>query len=265
MSPEAIQKIMADYSQFERKAAPPSTYTTEQAPGVTRHIGPEPFGSFIVDFDVSDQDVDAVIRREIAFFSSVGKSFEWKVFETDLPHDLGSRLIANGFSQGEPEAFMVLDLNSAPAELFHPSTLEPLLVTTWAGVQDMAQVQNQVWGGDHVSHADAIWAEIQDPNDSMTLYVIYIDGKPVSTARQTFVPDSPFSGLWGGSTLSDFRGIGCYSALLKVRAMAAKSRGVRYLTIDASPMSRPIVERLGFELVTLTHPYEWHFEGSKSR
>ena len=35
-------------------------------------------------------------------------------------------------------------------------------------------------------------------------------------------------------------------------------RGVQYLTVDASPMSRPILERLGFQLVAISNPCNWH-------
>jgi len=37
----------------------------------------------------------------------------------------------------------------------------------------------------------------------------------------------------------------------------AASRGVPYLYVDASPDSRPILERLGFVAVTTTTPYVW--------
>jgi hypothetical protein len=30
------------------------------------------------------------------------------------------------------------------------------------------------------------------------------------------------------------------------------------MTIDALPTSRPIVERLGFQFLTYTHPLVWH-------
>ncbi len=41
------------------------------------------------------------------------------------------------------------------------------------------------------------------------------------------------------------------------RAEAATERGVRYLQVDASDDSRPILERLGFVAVTTTTPYVW--------
>jgi hypothetical protein len=35
------------------------------------------------------------------------------------------------------------------------------------------------------------------------------------------------------------------------------ARGYRYLQVDASPQSRPILERLGFTSLALTTPYVW--------
>jgi hypothetical protein len=32
---------------------------------------------------------------------------------------------------------------------------------------------------------------------------------------------------------------------------------VRFLTVDASPMSRPILEKLGFRCLTYTTPFVW--------
>ncbi len=41
------------------------------------------------------------------------------------------------------------------------------------------------------------------------------------------------------------------------RARLAVARGIRYLQVDASASSRPILERLGFVAVTTTTPYVW--------
>jgi hypothetical protein len=37
----------------------------------------------------------------------------------------------------------------------------------------------------------------------------------------------------------------------------AREPGIRYLQVDASPDSRPILERLGFLALTTTTPYIW--------
>jgi hypothetical protein len=41
------------------------------------------------------------------------------------------------------------------------------------------------------------------------------------------------------------------------RANLAAERSFRYLQVDASSESRPILERLGFTAVTTTTPYVW--------
>ncbi|MFF2455131.1 GNAT family N-acetyltransferase, partial [Isoptericola sp. NPDC058082] len=72
-----------------------------------------------------------------------------------------------------------------------------------------------------------------------------------------FRTGTEFAGLWGGSTLSAWRGRGIYRALVAARAHIAAVRGVRYLQVDASGDSAPILRRLGFHAVTTTTPYVW--------
>jgi hypothetical protein len=70
-------------------------------------------------------------------------------------------------------------------------------------------------------------------------------------------PGTEFAGLWGGSTLAGWRRRGIYRALVARRAQLAMARGVRYLHVDASGNSRPILEQLGFVAVTTTTNYVW--------
>jgi GNAT superfamily N-acetyltransferase len=98
---------------------------------------------------------------------------------------------------------------------------------------------------------------LHDPEHE-SVYVAYSGDIPVSYARLTFRDNDPFAGLWGGSTLEAHRGKGFYTALLATRLQEARQRGVRYLRLDASDMSRPIVEKHGFGFVTATQPFHWH-------
>jgi GNAT superfamily N-acetyltransferase len=66
-----------------------------------------------------------------------------------------------------------------------------------------------------------------------------------------------FATLWGGATLQAWRGRGIYRATVAHRANLAAERGFRFLEVDASSDSRPILERLGFSAVTTTTPYVW--------
>ena len=67
----------------------------------------------------------------------------------------------------------------------------------------------------------------------------------VSGGRLTPVEGTEFAGIWGGSTLPDFRGRGIYRALVAARARSAVARGIRYIHSDCTDMSRPILERSG--------------------
>ena len=46
-------------------------------------------------------------------------------------------------------------------------------------------------------------------------------------------------------------------AVIAHRANLAAARGLRYLQVDTSDDSRPILQRLGFVAVTTTTPYIW--------
>ncbi|MBA3468140.1 MAG: GNAT family N-acetyltransferase, partial [Herpetosiphonaceae bacterium] len=100
--------------------------------------------------------------------------------------------------------------------------------------------------------------QLRDQPDYASVYVAYVDDRPVCSAWINFPENTPFASLWGGSTLAEYRGRGIYTAMLAVRAQEAVARGYRYLTIDASPMSRPIVAKHGFALLSISHPCEWN-------
>jgi GNAT superfamily N-acetyltransferase len=98
---------------------------------------------------------------------------------------------------------------------------------------------------------------LRDKSEQVSIYVAYVDGVPASVGWIDFHERSDFAGLWGGSTLPAYRKRGLYTALVAERAQEAIQRGVRYLTIDASPMSRAVLEKFGFRL--MAYAYECNF------
>ena len=64
-----------------------------------------------------------------------------------------------------------------------------------------------------------------------------------------------FASLWGGGTVPAWRGRGVFRALVAHRAALAAARGCRYLQVDASDDSRPILQRLGFVQLAVTTPF----------
>ena len=250
-------ELMNQYRLYERQSAHEVGYHREDLGNVIRYVSNAAHGSIISDFSFEPEFMEQEITSQINFFKQHNKSFEWKVYETDLPKNIGHALEHHGFIKGEPEAFMVLDLKQAPDALFEVP-IGVIKVTNKQGVDDAILVQEKVWNRNFSDHKRELINLVQFDSNSMSLYVVYRDDLPVASARITFNSGSPFAGLWGGSTLPNYRNKGCYADLLKIRAHEARSKGIQYLTIDASKMSRPIVEKLGFQFVTYTTPYEYH-------
>jgi hypothetical protein len=61
--------------------------------------------------------------------------------------------------------------------------------------------------------------------------------------------------LFGGGALEEARARGVYQALITARWETAVVRDTPALTVQASRMSKPIVERLGFVEVGQAHIY----------
>jgi GNAT superfamily N-acetyltransferase len=70
-----------------------------------------------------------------------------------------------------------------------------------------------------------------------------------------------FGSLWGGATLAEYRGKGIYTAMVAERVKEARQRGGRWLTVDCSAMSLPILERRGFQKLAVITPFIWSRPG----
>ncbi len=90
---------------------------------------------------------------------------------------------------------------------------------------------------------------------TVSMVVAMADDMPVCGARMELHPGTEFASLWGGGTVPAWRGRGIYRALVAHRAKIAAEHGYRYLQVDASDQSRPILQRLGFAALSTTTPY----------
>jgi hypothetical protein len=166
------------------------------------------------------------------------------------------RLQAHGFELEDPDAVMCLDLETAPVSLLKPVQADVRAITRRDQLEEVIAVESQVWGRDFSWIRTRLGDHLEIPG-CINIYVAYAGGIPACTAWVYFHARSPFADLWGGST-TGIPGSRFNTALLAARVQEAVRRGVRYLTIDASPMSRPIVAKHGFELLTYAHGCEWH-------
>lgn len=263
------EEILALYDEQERRQGEHPSYRREVAPEVVRAIAhrPERY-SFIIYSHLTADNADAVIQREMEYYRSTGGAgIEWKLYAHDEPPDLGQRLIAHGFELEEEEALLTLDLQNMPEVYRQPVTgdgrYDIRRLTKPEEISHVVNVQAQVYGEDFSWLQTQLEENLAAQPDFWSIYAAYVDGEPVCGAWSSFPKDSSFGGLWGGATLEKYRQRGLYTQMVAIRAQEAIARGFRFLTVDASDMSRPILLKRGFQLLTYTYPYFWQPEASE--
>ena len=257
-------QIIALYDQDQRKNVEYPDMRREVTPNVVRHIDTSDTREGTVIYSqLNEANAEDTISEQVSYFESIGQGFEWKLYDYDQPSDLKERLASCGFIIEEAEAIMVLDLEDAPEILWHPVLQNAQRILDSEKIPDVLTVEQQVWEEDFSWLGEYLGGTLSKYPEQMSVYVAYIDGQPASAAWTYFPKHSQFASLWGGSTVGSFRKQGLYTALLAVRAQEAKARQVRYLTVDASPMSRPILEKFGFEMMAYSYPCKWKLKPQK--
>lgn len=227
---------------------------------VRRFAPPGQEGSGVIWSDLDQASAEAVISEQVAVFAGRGERFEWKLYDYDKPADLADRLVAAGFVAEDTESFVVAEVFEVldalrSAEL--PAGVTAVRVTDSAGIELMGKVQKLVFDDDKSDLRAAIAAQLAEAPDVVEIVLAMAGDEPVSAARIEFLPGTEFAGLWGGGTLREWRRRGIYRALVRYRAELAAARGYKYLTVDASDDSRPILERVGFTCLAITTPFVW--------
>ena len=208
-------------------------------------------GGVIIYSALNALTVEAAISREISVFTALNRDFEWKVYGHDAPKDLAARLCARGFSGDPTETLMVLDLTRPIGPV---PEIDVRQTKDVALLRDLMSVHEAAFSEKRDRLFQNLKSRLQD--STMQLFVVYVDGKPVSAGRAEMPGDRSFASLWGGGTIPQFRGRGFFRGLVAIRAAEARRRGYRYITVDAREASREILARLGF--VRLTEIAGWN-------
>jgi GNAT superfamily N-acetyltransferase len=218
----------------------------------TEHGG---FAGYRSVAELAPDELDALIARQRDIFAARGEQVEWKWHAYDLPADLPDRLRAAGFEPEERETVVVGLAARLTAEPALPEGVRLRQVTGRADFDRIAGMEAEVWGEPRGWLADGLAAEVAADPEGVTILVAEAGDTVVSAGWVRYDRGTEFASLWGGSTLKEWRRKGIYRALVAARATLAVARGYRYLQVDASDDSRPILERLGFVPLTVTVPY----------
>jgi len=216
--------------------------------------------------------VDEVIRREIDRFASEGRTFEWKWFDHDRPPDVPSRLRAHGFIAGPHEGLRVLDVAATGARQGASTRLR----TTVGGVESFAAataVLHEVWPANAPKWTDDLRASI-DARPELIRIALAFDDAPEEGVDPGLSPygdpapvacgfvrlpkeGSTFAYAFAGAVRASWRGLGAYRQVVMARAREVAVSGGRYLIVDTSDMSDPVLEHLGFTLLGGSTPWTW--------
>jgi GNAT superfamily N-acetyltransferase len=201
--------------------------------------------------------VDELIARQVRVFAERGERFEWKLHAHDLPPDLAQKLLAAGFVPEEMETVVIAPVSAVAGEPRLPDGVQLREVSERTDLDRIAAMEEAIWSDGRSWLADSLEAEHAADPSALTIVVAEAGAEVVCAAWVRFAAGSEFASLWGGGTLAEWRGRGIYRAIVAYRANLSAQRGFRYLQVDASDDSRPILERLGFVAVTTTTPYIW--------
>ncbi|HET7070084.1 MAG TPA: GNAT family N-acetyltransferase [Nocardioides sp.] len=209
--------------------------------------------------------VDSLIGETVAFYAGHPdvEEFEWKTRGHDWPPELDRLLRAHALERGEVETVMVGEATHLVVDVELPEGVSVRRVDQLrdraALVSEASEVAKRIFGEgpsgeemldrlDRMQGREQFWVAEAKTDDG---------SRVVCSGRLALVEGTEFAGIWGGSTLPEWRGKGIYRALTAARARAALAEGVRYIHSDCTVMSRPILERSGLVAVTTSTPYLW--------
>lgn len=260
--------LLAAYDEQLRGGPPnlPAGVTCERDGPVVRVVGD--YRGFVTaprDVGLRGAELDRLIARQRDIFAARGDAVEWKTRGHDEPADLTDRLRAAGFEPEEQETVVIGLVEELSTEPVLPEGVVLRQVSADADMRRIADLETAVWDEDMSPIGEDLIARLAAAPDDLVVMVAQAGDEVVSAAWIDFYPGTQFAGLWGGSTLRQWRGRGIYRALVAARAGLAAARGVRYLQVDASDDSLPILRRLGFHEVAKTTPYVWTPLGSRGQ
>jgi GNAT superfamily N-acetyltransferase len=253
--PEAV-RLLAEFP-LTHGPEPPAAAPVQriQAAGCSIFLAPGPNSQSVepvepADVAVAVEEVRALLRERDRFVAI------WFVSPSARPSDLLDRLWELGLSGAglpspwEPRyAAMALTEPPAPG----PADVVARRPESFEEFDAAIELEAEIVGIPEEDrrasreHRRVSWELHQSDIAVIRVFVALIDGEIVGLGRAVLA-DAGVN-LGGGSVRPDMRSRGIYRALVRARWEMAAERGTPALTVQAGRMSRPILERLGFETV----------------
>jgi ribosomal protein S18 acetylase RimI-like enzyme len=188
--------------------------------------------------------------QAVNYFRNKGLAFCIWVSDENLSPNVQAILNSALVKQQNKEPGMALDLSaySPSPDVFDDNII---IGKTPQAVKDFAEVVACNWSppDDNVREYFARTAAAYiDAAQEVSLAIYYQDGVPVSVV-EVFPSDEEIIGFYALATLSNYRGVGIGSKLMKSVLKMAKEKGFRTAVLQASEDGIGIYRRYGFQVV----------------
>jgi predicted GNAT family acetyltransferase len=174
----------------------------------------------------------------------------WWVGDLATPADAGDTLLRLGLAPDADEAVLTSMALVGPPERAPRSEIHVRRVESVDDYVRAIEIDARSWDtteeavAHRLARAREQWPAMHAEGRTY-VYLAHVDGEPVGFARAVVVGKAAL--MNGGTVLVHRRGRGVYRALVEARRRDLAERGVTALVTQAGSMSRPTLERLGFE------------------
>jgi hypothetical protein len=190
-------------------------------------------------------EVGDAVDEVAAFLATSGtRRASWWLTERSTPTDLEEQLLARGLTRTDADylhAAMVMTSPPPPAEI------EARPVATFDEFVEARRIGIAAFADPNMPDPTRAELAAEYERNLQPIFAAWVDGRIASVGRAIFTRAGAY--LMGGATAEWARGRGAYRAVVRARWDAAVERCTPALAVGAGSMSRPILERLGFEQV----------------
>jgi hypothetical protein len=196
------------------------------------------------------EELDAVLGEVRATLRERGRTrTQWEV-GSSAPAGLVDALLERGIVPDKDPYAVALVLTKEP-----PAAAEGLTARRVETLEELEASMAVQWEAfetppDEIEEARSLLPDAFEKGVNLR-HAVWLDGEIVCTG--TASPTEHGLLLYGGATAKRARGRGAYRALLRARWDDAVSLGTPALITQGGSMSRPILERVGFERVGEVH------------
>lgn len=208
----------------------------------------DPIFNSIIRFRPKEGNFESEKKKIDDYYKSKNLSYCWWTITPPKGLDtLSKQLITEGFTQTLAVKGMAMNIESFQWDGFLPEDIDIVEVNSSAQLQDwMEPIQASFDMTPEIRmlyiHIMTEWQKMS--NDLLT-YVMYVNGQPVSSFSVFF--DKDVASFYNVATLPSFRKKRISSSIAACCLALSRQKKYQWVTLQASPYSVKLFERLGFK------------------